>query len=95
MPRKPVSREFVLVWVDPLGTPMQHVPITIQEMSVVLWHRYAATYPLPAGRWKIEITSTDRSVFARRTFFVYSRPEEIPWHVVHEFFEALSADPTE
>lgn len=94
MSKKPVSRELLLVWVDPLGTPMQHVPIKIQEMSVVLWHRYTASLPLPKGTWKIEIMTPERMVVARRFFYVYHRPEDVPWHVAHEYFEALHVDPT-
>eukprot|EP00928_Gymnodinium_smaydae_P014892 TRINITY_DN15468_c0_g1_i3.p1 TRINITY_DN15468_c0_g1~~TRINITY_DN15468_c0_g1_i3.p1 ORF type:complete len:614 (-),score=112.39 TRINITY_DN15468_c0_g1_i3:137-1978(-) len=53
MSRRPVHRDLVLVWVDPMGTPMQHAPISITEHSVLLWHRYTATLPLPRGLWTL------------------------------------------
>jgi hypothetical protein len=94
MSRRPVAEELMLVWVDPMGTPMQHVPLTISEHSVVLWHRYTATLPLPHGRWTVQLMSMDRRVLVSSSFFAYHKPSDIPWHTVEEHFEVLRADPT-
>eukprot|EP00439_Symbiodinium_sp_Y106_P082513 s2127_g21.t4 len=86
MSKKPISQELVLVWIDPRGTPMQHAPITISEHSVLLWHRYTATQPLPLGQWSLEVRSNDH-VIARRHFFAYGDPSDIPWRSVREYFD--------
>ncbi|CAE6953046.1 oxt [Symbiodinium natans] len=88
MSKKPISQELVLVWIDPRGTPMQHAPISISENSVLLWHRYTATQPLPQGLWSLEVKSQD-SILARRHFFVYGDPSDIPWQNVREYFDIV------
>eukprot|EP00933_Yihiella_yeosuensis_P025526 TRINITY_DN19799_c0_g1_i1.p1 TRINITY_DN19799_c0_g1~~TRINITY_DN19799_c0_g1_i1.p1 ORF type:complete len:428 (+),score=62.31 TRINITY_DN19799_c0_g1_i1:83-1366(+) len=89
MSKMPVSQELVLVWVDPHGTPMQHAPLTVSENSVLLWHRYTAALPLPKGRWSIEIMTPTRQLLAKRSFFAYTEPSDIPWNEVGEYFEVL------
>lgn len=84
----------MLVWVDPKGTPTQHAPIQVSEQSVLLWHRYTATMPMPCGKWSIHLMTMDRKLVAQRTFFVYSQPDEIPWSVVHDHFEVVPEDPS-
>ncbi|CAE7906773.1 oxt [Symbiodinium sp. KB8] len=89
MSKKPISQEVVLVWIDPRGTPMQHAPISISEHSVLLWHRYTATQPLPQGQWSLEVRSNDH-VIARRHFFAYGDPSDIPWRSVREYFDIVT-----
>ncbi|CAK9015382.1 unnamed protein product [Durusdinium trenchii] len=89
MSKKPVSEDLLLVWIDPGGTPMQHAPIKISEHSVLVWHRYTATQPLSPGEWTLEVQSMEQGILARRTFFVYREPSQIPWHKVKEFFDVL------
>eukprot|EP00927_Polykrikos_kofoidii_P020561 TRINITY_DN19781_c0_g1_i1.p1 TRINITY_DN19781_c0_g1~~TRINITY_DN19781_c0_g1_i1.p1 ORF type:complete len:689 (-),score=90.87 TRINITY_DN19781_c0_g1_i1:478-2544(-) len=93
MSRRPLSKELVLVWVDPGGTPMQHAPVSVSESSVVLWHRYTATLPLPRGFWTLQIMTPTRRVLMQRRFFVYGVPSEIPWAAAQLYFEVLAEDP--
>lgn len=92
MSKKPMSQELMLIWVDPKGTPMQHAPISVSENSVLLWHRYTATMPLPRGKWSVEVVTASRQVIARRTFFAYRDPGDIPWQQVQEHFDVLPED---
>lgn len=91
MSKKPVSEELLLVWIDPGGTPMQHAPIRISENSVLMWHRYTATTFLSHGRWTLEVQSVGHGVLARRSFFVYGDPSQIPWRSVTEYFDILTS----
>ncbi|CAJ1440891.1 unnamed protein product [Effrenium voratum] len=88
MSKKPVSEELLLVWTDPGGTPMQQAPISISEHSVLLWHRYTATQSLTHGRWSLEVRSSNQ-VIARRHFFAYGNPLQIPWQDVQEYFDIV------
>ncbi|CAJ1369316.1 unnamed protein product [Effrenium voratum] len=88
MSKKPVSEELLLVWIDPGGTPMQQAPISISEHSVLLWHRYTATQSLTHGRWSLEVRSSNQ-VIARRHFFAYGNPLQIPWQDVQEYFDIV------
>jgi len=94
MSRRPMTRQLMLVWVDPKGTPMQHAPITVNEHSVLLWHRYTATMPLPQGQWSLQLMTPERRLVMQRKFFAYGDPSDIPWSVVQEHFEVLADDPT-
>jgi len=89
MSKKPVSEELLLVWIDPGGTPLQHAPIRISENSVLLWHRYTGTTILTQGQWKLEVQSIHGGVLARRSFFVYREPSQIPWERVKEYFDIV------
>eukprot|EP00434_Breviolum_minutum_P034351 symbB.v1.2.030400.t1/scaffold3420.1/size57189/8 len=90
MSKKPVSEELLLVWIDPGGTPLQHAPIRISENSVLLWHRYTGTTILTQGQWKLEVQSIHGGVLARRSFFVYREPSQIPWERVKEYFDIVA-----
>lgn len=89
MSRRPITQELVLVWVDPRGTPMQHAPLAVTEHSVLAWHRFTATRPLPVGRWTLEVMTPTREVLARRSFFAFQAPNDIPWEEVETHFEVL------